>query len=178
MAKESKPKVITYNENDRAIVSVLKENPDGLTLSEISEKLGRKINPGTITSVKNKGLIVNAGERDIERDGFKPAKTYFLVTKEATKKMVGEKEVISNYTDTEKAILDTLETFDHPVTLAEIATAMKAEKLTSGNINGLVKKGNVDKGEDVKVACKIPAVVNIYKFAKDVPVTASVDAAE
>lgn len=167
MAKEKKVKPIVYNVNDREIVAVLKENGP-MTLAEISEKLGRTINPGVITSVRNKGLIVNAGERDIERDGFKPAMTYAFATDEVAKRENGK---AYNYSETESKILTAIKEFDKPVTLAEIAEKV-GMPLMSGNINALVKKGNVVKGETLKVPTKIPAVVKVYAYAKDVPADA------
>ena len=167
MSATKKVKPIVYNANDREIVAVLKENGP-MTLAEISEKLGRTINPGVITSVRNKGLIADAGERDIERDGFKPAMTYTFVTNEVAKRENGK---AYNYSETEMKILGALADFDEPVTLAVIAEKL-GMSLTSGNINALVKKGNVAKGEAIKIATKIPAVVKVYAYAKDVPADA------
>ncbi len=164
MAKEKKVKPIVYNANDREITAVLKEFGP-MTLAEIGEKLGRTINPGVITSVRSKGLIADVGEKDIERDGFKPAMTYSFATNEPAVRANGKAYA---YSETELAILNALKDFDTPVTLAAISEKMGAT-LTSGNINALVKKGNVVKGESIKVATKIPAVVKVYGYVMDVP---------
>ena len=58
-------------------------------------------------------------------------------------------------------------------TLAELAAAMNKERLTSGSINGLVKKGNIAKGEnDRTIEVTTKSSVNVYGFVKDIPADA------
>lgn len=57
-----------------------------------------------------------------------------------------------NYSDTEKKIVAALATSEKPMTLAEIGTAIDM-KLTSGNINALVKKGNIEVVGDRETQC-------------------------
>ena len=52
---------------------------------------------------------------------------------------------------------------------------MNKERLTSGSINGLVKKGNVAKGEaDRTIDVMVKSSVNVYGFVKDLPADAEV----
>ena len=48
-----------------------------------------------------------------------------------------------NYTDTEKKIVEALSTSERALTLAELSEKLGME-IKSGNINALVKKGNVE----------------------------------
>ena len=60
-------------------------------------------------------------------------------------------------------------------TLAELAAAMNKERLTSGSINGLVKKGNIAKGEnDRTIEVTVKSSVNVYGFVKDIPADAEI----
>jgi hypothetical protein len=52
---------------------------------------------------------------------------------------------------------------------------MNKERLTSGSINGLVKKGNIAKGEaDRTIDVMVKSSVNVYGFVKDLPADAEV----
>jgi hypothetical protein len=52
---------------------------------------------------------------------------------------------------------------------------MGKERMTSGSINGLVKKGNIAKGEnDRTIDVFVKASVNLYGFVKDIPADAEV----
>lgn len=166
-AKETK---IVYNEKDRAIVNALKEAGKEMTLAELCEATGMDLKPGNITGTVGKGLIEVAGKREIERDGKRKAATYVLVTADATVKSEKEdKKVMNVYSETETAILNALT--NEPQTLAQLSEKL-GKTLVSGNINGLVKKGNVAKGEDITITVKVPAEVNTYAFVKDIPADA------
>ena len=47
-------------------------------------------------------------------------------------------------------------------TLADLGNALGVEKLSSGSINGLVKKGNIVKGESIVVSKPRVTSVNVY----------------
>lgn len=158
---------INYTEKDRLIVSILKNSEVDLTLAEISEIAGQPIAPGTMTSlVVKKGLVAKAGEKTVERLTKRNVAEYVFVTKEVK---LNEKGKPVNYTDNEKKIMGVLETAEAPMTLAEIAVALGVEKLTSGSINGLVKKGNVAKAGERTVEVMGKAKVSTYEFVADVP---------
>lgn len=70
-----------------------------------------------------------------------------------------------NYTETEKKILNALETADHAMTLAELTDALGME-IKSGNINALVKKGNVEKSGEREVIVQAKRKVGEYSFVK------------
>ena len=76
-----------------------------------------------------------------------------------------------NYSDTEKQIVATLKANeDKAMTLAEISKEIDKE-LKSGNINALVKKGNVETVGDRVIVCKYCGAkkkVKEYKFLKDI----------
>lgn len=70
-----------------------------------------------------------------------------------------------NYTETEKKILNALETADHAMTLAEL-TEMLGMEIKSGNINALVKKGNVEKSGEREVIVQAKRKVGEYSFVR------------
>lgn len=72
---------------------------------------------------------------------------------------------IVNYTDTEKKILTALENADHALTLAELSDVLGME-VKSGNINALVKKGNVEKSGEREVIVQAKRKVGEYSFVK------------
>ena len=167
---EKKEKVIVYNDNDRAIVSALK-GTDGMTLAELSAATGLELKPGNIRGAINKGLVEVIGERDIERDGLRNVSTYSLITKDVMTNGEGDKAKPYSYSETETAILAALDGAEAPMTLAELS-AKVGKTLVSGNINGLVTKGNVRNDGKVKVAVKLPDTVKVYGFLADIPTEA------
>lgn len=76
-----------------------------------------------------------------------------------------------NYSDTEKSIVAVLKDTDKEcLTLAEISELVGKE-LKSGNINALVKKGNVASDHDITLVCPTcghKKVVKGYSFVKDI----------
>ena len=53
--------------------------------------------------------------------------------------------------------------------------ALNKERMSSGSINGLVKKGNITKGEnDREIATIAKSSVNVYGFVKDIPADAEI----
>lgn len=160
MAKETK---IVYSDNDRAIVNALK-GTEGLTLSEMNAN-GLEIKPGHIVSAMKKGLIAKIGEREVMRPAKRKVSTYVFVTADALTN--GDKAF--NYTDNERKVLSAAGSIEGEFTLAELATAMGLEKLSSGSINGLVKKGNISKGEQREVIYDSKTTVGVYGFVADIP---------
>lgn len=161
---------VKYTEKDIQITKILKGAADGMTLAEISEACGEKIQPGTITGLKRKGLIEVIGEREVEKVGKRNHTVYQLVSVEPTVNADGKEH---NYTESEKAILAVLPSLGESFTLADIAVAMGKERLTSGNTNGLVKKGNILKTGEVRVVeAPYTSSVNVYGFVADVPANA------
>lgn len=72
-----------------------------------------------------------------------------------------------NYTDTEKKIVETLANADHALTLAELSENLGME-IKSGNINALVKKGNVEKSGEREVIVQAKRKVGEYSFVKSI----------
>lgn len=162
MSKEAKP--VVYNDNDRAIVSALK-GTEGLTLAEINEATGLHLVSGNIVSAMKKGLIGPVGEKEIARPTKRTVSTYIF--QDADARMNGDKPF--NYTENEKNVLAAAASIEGEFTLSDLAAAMGLEKLSSGSINGLVKKGNIAKGEGREVEGTSKSTVKIYGFLKDIP---------
>lgn len=167
MAKQT-----VFTKVDAAVVNALKGAPEGLTLAELNEATGLEVKSGHLVGAIKKGLVEAIGERDITRPGKRKVATYVFVTADALSNAEGK---AFNYTDNEKALLAVAATMEGDFTLAELAVAMNKERLTSGSINGLVKKGNIAKGEnDRTIDVTVKASVNVYGFVKDIPSDAEV----
>lgn len=156
-------KQINYSDNDRLIVATLK-GTEGLTLAEINEANSSSIKPGTMTSAINKGLIAKVGEREVFKPYIKEVGTYVLASTEHFAKEDGKPY---NYSETEDQILNAMEA-DHAYTLAELSEVL-GRTLSSGSINGLVKKANIVKGEPVEREAQRKSVVSVYGYVADVP---------
>lgn len=157
-------KTITYSQNDRAIVAALKGS-EGMTLAQLIEG-GLDIKPAHMTSALKKGLIAVSGKVDVFRDSTRKVGTYNFVTSDV---LTAENGKSFNYTEGELGVLKAASGIESPFTLADLAEAMGVERLSSGSINGLVKKGNISKGEQIEVPCKTKSSVNVYVFANDIP---------
>ena len=176
----AKAKVLS--EKDRAIVAALKSTyPTPLDMSMIAELVKPlTIVSGNIVSAMSKGLIVKAGETEMPCTVKREVFTYSFVTDEVLKNEDGKE---FNYTAGEKEILaaakENFGTDGQPFILTHLAAAMGKDKLSSGSINGLVKKGNFVKGEKVQVYADSTRVVNVYALADDVDaILAAGDGAE
>lgn len=156
-------KSINYTENDRAIVAALKGN-EPMSLAEISEATGLNLVPGHIVAAMRKGLIAKAGEREVEKMGTRAVCSYEFVTADALKNAEGKE---FNYTDSEKEILAAASEMESPFTLAKLSEVM-GRKITSGSTNGLIRKGNIAKGEKVDVETTVKTIVSTYQFVRDI----------
>ena len=146
----AKQKVIVWSDAAKAVVKSLAESDKPLTLAEINAASGVKVVAGNITSLIRQGIILNVGTTSVAVPSKRKVNTYVLITAEPQTNPANGK--ICNYTDTEKAILATIKDADAPMTLAQIGEAMD-RTLISGNINGLVTKGNVAMAGEVEVPC-------------------------
>lgn len=72
-----------------------------------------------------------------------------------------------NYTDTEKKIVEALATADCPLTLAELSQKLGMD-IKSGNINALVKKGNVEKSGEREIVVQAKRKVGEYSFVRSI----------
>lgn len=146
----AKQKVIVWSDAAKAVVKTLAESDKPLTLAEINVASGVKVVAGNITSLIRQGIILNVGTTSVAVPSKRKVNTYTLITAKPQTNPANGK--ICNYTDTEKAILATIKDADAPMTLAQIGEAM-GRTLISGNINGLVTKGNVAMAGEVEVPC-------------------------
>ena len=167
MAKE---KQTNYTENDRAIVNALKGAEGPMTLAQINEAIGYKVTglklvAGNIVSAMRKGLITKVGEVDVEKEGTRKVYTYNFVSGEVMTKADGKP---FNYTDGEQEILKAASEIDSPFTLETLSKKL-GRKVSSGSTNGLIKKGNITKGNQVSIPCMVKSTVSVYAFAADIP---------
>ena len=163
MAKE---KQINYTENDRTIVNALKGAEGPMTLAQINETTNLvKLVAGNIVSAMRKGLIAKAGEVDVEKEGTRKVYTYNFVSGDVMNKADGKP---FNYTDGEKEILKTASEIDSPFTLETLSEKL-GRKVSSGSTNGLIKKGNITKGDQISVPCMVKSTVSTYAFVADIP---------
>ena len=163
MAKENK---INYTENDRAIVNALKGAESPMTLAQINETTNLvKLVAGNIVSAMRKGLIAKVGEVDVEKEGTRKVYTYNFVSADAMVKADGKP---FNYTDGEKEILKVASEIDSPFTLETLSKKL-GRKVSSGSTNGLIKKGNITKGDQISVPCMVKSTVSTYAFVADIP---------
>jgi hypothetical protein len=163
MSKEIKK--ITYTENDRAIVDALR-NSEGMTLAELREATGIDLKPGHVVSAIKKGLIASIGEREVLRPATREVSTYVYVNSDVA---TNAKGVACNYSENETAVLNAAKGIEGAFTLAELADAMGLEKLSSGSINGLVKKGNIAKGDMREIETTSKSKVKVYGFVAEIP---------
>lgn len=159
---------ITYSKIDRAIVEVLSNATEPLTTNQIGELVGADFKKPHISAAVRKGLIVNCGKIAVPSVAKREVLTYKLVT---TDELKDAKEKPFNYTPTEKRILETLVALGdmENITLADIAAAMQVERLTSGNISGLVSKGNVAPLEKITIEVPSTSKVSTYIVAETLP---------
>lgn len=162
MKKENKT---NYTENDKAIVNALKGAKGPMTLAQINEATGLKLVAGNIVSAMRKGLIAKAGEVDVEKEGTRKVYTYNFVSGDVMNKADGKP---FNYTDGEKEILKTASEIDSPFTLETLSEKL-GRKVSSGSTNGLIKKGNITKGDQISVPCMVKSTVSTYAFVADIP---------
>lgn len=160
-----KERKVTYTDNDRAIVNALRDS-EGLTLAELREITGIDLKPGHVVSAMKKGLIASIGEREILRPATREVSTYVYVNSDVA---TNAKGVACNYSEGETAVLNAAAKMDGPFTLAELASAMGLEKLSSGSINGLVKKGNIAKGDMREIETQSKSKVKVYGFVSEIP---------
>ena len=157
------PKPVTYGDNDRKVAAAL-ANGGEMTLAEINEATGLTLVAGNIVSMIKKHVIRTVGEREIVRESKGHVGTYSYAHSD-----LGSKKA---FTDGEAEVLRIASSIEGSFTLAELATAMGLEKIGSGRINGLVKNGNLVKGEDREVIRYSKGVNKTYALDQGVPVDA------
>lgn len=160
-----KERKVTYTDNDRAIVNALRDS-EGLTLAELRDVTGIDLKPGHVVSAMKKGLIASIGEREVFRPSTREVSTYIYVNSDIAKNAKGQ---ACNYSENESTVLKAAASFDGAFTLAELASAMGVEKLSSGSINGLVKKGNIAKGDMREIETTSKSKVKVYGFVSEIP---------
>ena len=69
------------NKTQQMFMEALEGEENGLTLSEVNEKLGTEIKTGSINCLLAKGLVETDGEREVQVMVKKKVKVYKLVNK-------------------------------------------------------------------------------------------------
>lgn len=162
---------ITYSNYDVAIVNALKGAENGLTLAAINEVAGIEVKPGHIVGAVKKGLVEPIGETEVYKPTNRPVTVYHFETAEVLKDANGKDY---NYTAGANEVLAAAKNLVD-FTLAELATALGKEKMSSGSVNHLVKKGNLSKLEEKRnVASMTKSSVNVYGFKADIPADAEI----
>lgn len=151
-------KQTTYTANDRLIYQTLLNHPEGLTLAEINEVAGTNLVSGHIVAAMNKGIIEAGSTKDVTVPAKRKVFTYSFVTAEPQTKPDGK---LYTYTDSEKSILEAASTIENPFTLEQLGTAL-GRKISSGSTNGLIRKGNLVKGDQVTVVGSAINKVKVY----------------
>lgn len=157
------PKPVTYSDNDRAVAAILADGSE-MTLAEINEATGLNLVAGNIVSMIKKHVIRTVGEREITRESKGHVGTYSYAHSD-----LGSKK---QFTEGESEVLAVASSIEGPFTLAELASAMGLEKIGSGRINGLVKNGNLVKGEDREVIRYSKGVNKTYGLDQGIPADA------
>lgn len=173
MPNSNNNNTVKYSATDVAIVNALKSAPEGLTVSEIASATGLDIKSGHIVSAMrpNKGLIAKIGERTIEKPGKRSVGTYTFVSADHMTNAKDGKPF--EYTDKADNILKTASAMEGSFTIAQLSEAL-GEKVYSGSITSLVKRGNLAKGEATEVATVEKSKVGVYGFVKDIPADAAI----
>lgn len=149
-------------ESAKAVLEILAASDKPLTIAELNERTNVIITPGHISGLIKRGLIYNAGQVAAEVASKRPNKVYELVTDAVqTNPATGK---VCNYTDAEKSILVALKDAAEPLTLAQLSELV-GKVLISGNINGLVTKGNVAIAGEIEVPCTVKKKVGTYALA-------------
>ena len=160
-------KKITYTKTAVAVINVLKEASDGLTLSEISAATGLDVKSGTVVALVKRGNVAVIGSREIERPTIKKINSYTYVG------VAADTDV--KLTETEQKVLPLVKELPAGFVLADLAKAMGKDKITSGYINGLVKKGFIEKAGVIEVPTTTKSEVNVYGFVADIPADAAIN---
>lgn len=161
MSKEPKP--VTFNDNDRAVASALASGSE-MTLPEINAATGLTLVAGNIVSMLKKHVIRVAGEREVIRTSKGSVSTYVYSNSD-----LGSKK---QFTEGESEVLASASGIEGEFTLAELASVMGLEKLSSGRINGLVKNGNIVKGAGREVERHSKGTVKVYAIDQGIPADA------
>lgn len=144
-----------YSQMQVNIVNLLAQYPDGLTIAQMSEKLGTKVQPGTVNGLVRANLVSPIGVVQIERPVKDKVCTYAMGNPD---KVEGK-----NYSDNELKIMDSMAKMEGSFTLAQLAEVVGIARVTPGHINGLVKVGNMVKTDVmVEVIRMAKAENNLY----------------
>lgn len=157
----------TYTKDKVEIVELLKNTPNGLTLAELSAALNRTIPTGTIAGLVKAGFIEAIGEREISTVGNAKVSVFRFITADI---LMNEGGKPYDYSESAKEVLRAAAAIEGGLfTLADLSAAA-GHKLCSGHINHLVKKGNIEKTDEIrKVARANKREVNVYGFVADIP---------
>lgn len=144
---------MNFNDNDKNIYAVLKAATAPLSFNQINEAVqlagGKPIKIAQLTSAVKKGVAAKRGSLTTTEQKARKVTYYSFITAEPQLNPKTGKEF--TLTDSEKGILDAIsgaaDFSKDAFTLGDLS-ALVGRKLFSGNILGLVRKGNIEKRED------------------------------
>lgn len=166
--KEVKVNAVKPNENDIVIYNILANADKPMTVAEVSAAAGKKFVAGNFVSALKKNYIAKGEDVEVVRKGKRAVTVYEVGRATLDGKDADGKPY--KYTDGEARVMGAvkesgLETF----TLAELNAATN-NNFVSGNINSLVKKGNLVKGaEKVTVEVDVVGMVGTYTIGTKNP---------
>lgn len=144
-----------------AIVAVLTDAAEPLTIAAISEKAGMEIKPGHIVAALRKKLIVKADEEVEEiRPDTKKVCTYKRGSLTVNAYTVEHPKV--SFSETAVALANALT--DEPATLDDLSKKAGID-FKSGHITSLVSKGIAEKGEEKAIETTKKVKVGAYRLA-------------
>ena len=156
--KPSNAKV--WSDAAKSVVRALAASDRPLSIAEMNAVSDVKILSGHISGLVKQGIILNAGTTIVNIPSKRKAGLYVFNTDEVKINLTSGKPY--NYSDAEKDILNAFEgREDVPMTLAQISELV-GRNLTSGNINGLVTKGNISFIGRIDVPCIVKKEVKTY----------------
>lgn len=153
-----KTKEIKLTEKDNLIVAAL-TGSEPKTFAQINEACGGELSSGHLVSAITKGLVESCGETKIDRPTKRKVATYVIITADPT---TGDKGV-NRYSYNERTILAVLKDADAPMTIAAVSEAAGV-KLFSGSFTALVKKGNIERSDEVEIIATTQATVKLYRL--------------
>lgn len=165
MSEIKEVKNLVMNDKRKEIIKVLKtaENNKGLTLDEISEKVGFKVMTGTTNPMKEVGLLKVTETTTKATKVKRPVYTYKVVSDKPT----NEKKVVLN--DNRKKVIETLKGSPKPLTMDEL-TEKVGFKVSSGFFNPLIACGMVEKAGTIYKVTTNPKGRPVSRYVLDTEV--------
>lgn len=154
---------VVMNETRVAVLKVLRNATKPMTLAEIANAMGvEKIATGTTNAMLTAGYIAKGDKVKVPAAGKRNVNTYAYKSEPAK-----DTKVVMN--ETRVAILATLKGANKPMTLAEIANAIGAEKINPGVITPMLTAETIVVAGETSVPTKTSKNVDTYVLGENAP---------